>query len=299
VYQVADAKAGQRVSAVSVMDLDSLWARDEGVVATHELRVSLLVSQLAQLSICCNFLRTTYCFRCQYPPHKQLWGSCDEPCPQGEFPSSENRRRVPKPGKAKGDYVYIHMEFCEGGDMEEYMRKLPTKAFEASQLPALILQMLFSMYSSRDILGMRHYDVKLLNFLLARPEGTDDMLGKPPGFLYHFGDRQYWLPFRDNSPRIVKLADFGTAVIDRETLGTELDVDQVLFHQTNYIASWHVSLTNWCVCNSLPRSRIPLSSICCRAARQDRRTLPTRLRLAWPCCTCSLERRRTRRFCMT
>src|SRR3546814_16023494 len=88
------------------------------------------------------------------------------------------------------------MELCEGGDMEEYIRKLSMQSFEAAELPALIFQMLFSLYSSRDILGMRPYDLKLLNFLLARPETTDPSVGKPPGYLYHFAYQQFGIPVR-------------------------------------------------------------------------------------------------------
>ncbi|KAH8045897.1 hypothetical protein JL720_16559 [Aureococcus anophagefferens] len=69
--------------------------------------------------------------------------------------------------KKKGArWLYARMELCGHGDVEGWLRSLPGGALPGAAL-ALFFQMCFSLYASRAALGLRHYDVKLLNFLAA------------------------------------------------------------------------------------------------------------------------------------
>lgn len=66
------------------------------------------------------------------------------------------------PGK-KGRYQYIRMEFCDGGDLEEYIRRQPDGLLpvETAVLPFLF-QMAFALFAGQREYSLRHFDVKVL-----------------------------------------------------------------------------------------------------------------------------------------
>lgn len=97
-------------------------------------------------------------------------------------------------------YQYVRMEFCSGGDLEDYVLKNGPKAavkkakssslltsgrgivdnrgdtsyfcsnecvLNCTTIRQMLFQMFFSIYSCREQLSMRHFDVKLLNFLVT------------------------------------------------------------------------------------------------------------------------------------
>ena len=137
--------------------------------------------------------------------------------------------------------------------MEEACKVQPKMMWPTEQLPALAFQMLFSLYSAQRELGLRHYDVKLLNFFLAKPtirlprgHGNDVQT-----VALHYGcfGRQYTFHLSTDEPSMAMLADFGTADIAPVTPPTlttaptpALPAFLPSYHRTDDVASmtWQV-----------------------------------------------------------
>ncbi|KAH8067366.1 hypothetical protein JL720_12403 [Aureococcus anophagefferens] len=109
------------------------------------------------------------------------------------------------------------MELCGHGDVEGWLRSLPGGALPDGATLALFFQMCFSLYASRAALGLRHYDVKLLNFLAA-PVAAATVAR------YAVGPAAFDLRL---DPALcgawAKLADFGTSRCDAASLGAHAD----------------------------------------------------------------------------
>ena len=249
VYRVFNGSA-QRWEAMSVVDRKAMReAGIEGQLQT-EVWVSYLLSQLRRHGRCPHYLRLHQTFTCVEPPPGREWGDVDKPPvpaadddDDGSSSSDENdeaaapppaaagRAKPRKPAKvtrkpkaAQECHQYLLMELAEGGDMEEACKKQPGEAWEPAELPALLLQMLFSLHASQRELGMRHYDIKLLNFFLARPPPSSAADARALTMRYGVGGAhpllQTQLPC--DAPSMVVLADFGTADLAPETLGAPI-----------------------------------------------------------------------------
>lgn len=124
-----------------------------------------------------------------------------------------------------GCFQYIRMEFCGGGDVESFLRK--TGEVSCATIRSFLFQMSFSLYAGREALALRHFDVKLLNFFLAR--GPEDEAALQIGF----GKHLFSIPTRQHEqPAIVKLADFGTSTIGVDTLNAPITAQQVRKQRT-------------------------------------------------------------------
>ena len=253
VYRVFNGSA-QRWEAMSVVDRKALReAGIEGQLQT-EVWVSYLLAQLRRHGRCPHFLSLHQTFTCVEPPPGREWGDVDKPpapaaaaddggddgsssdesdeAAAAPPPAAAGRAKPRKPAKvtrrpkaAQECHQYLLMELAEGGDMEEACKKQPGEAWEPSELPGLLLQMLFSLLASQRELGMRHYDIKLLNFFLARPPCKAEAAGAPALTMrYGVGGAhpllQTQLP--SDAPSMVVLADFGTADLAPETLGAPI-----------------------------------------------------------------------------
>ena len=112
-------------------------------------------------------------------------------------------------------YQYISMELCQYGDMESFMRNHPDKILDPDVCRILLFQMACALYVAGDRFGLRHYDVKLLNFFLAsaRPASNDK---EHPHVVLHYGVDAKVFRLRMDPSRsfLVKLADFGTSKVD-------------------------------------------------------------------------------------
>lgn len=237
---------GGGLSAVSVMDIVELSERDMGDSIVQELDISLVCSALGNLHICPNMIRINTTFRAAYDSYKEIW--------KNESPHNAILSRLlagsdagfgltsPYFGRAglkfpkqptldaQGSWQYIHMEYCQGGDMESYLRKVAV-ADDLALLRSYMFQMCYALYSVRECFAMRHYDIKLLNFFLTSPDGLGDgVQGVVVGFADHLYNLPLYMRVQDNttSPTaIVKLADFGTSLAGQEALGSPITVQQV------------------------------------------------------------------------
>jgi len=197
-------RRGGRVEALSVMDVNAITASGNAAILAQELRASILMSWLVRRGICPNHVETYGVLRTQHAPreawecppaifhryvvrakanaHKGTvaqgseaflrhtggkgWASLASSThalpPPPVFPSVPSRSTV-----AQGDLQLIRMELCRHGDLEKFLRERPLGALPPGLTRLLLFQMCFALYAARETYAMRHYDLKLLNFLLA------------------------------------------------------------------------------------------------------------------------------------
>lgn len=238
VYAVRAQGAGT-LSALSVMDMEDMAAREMDACIAQELSISLVCSALRSLKICPNLLQIQKIFRSAYPipadvytddlPYNQalkrsIRGEAENPLSSLASPKlvGKGAPRVP-PMSQKGLFQYMELEFCRFGDLETYLR---SSTIDARVLRALCFQMCYALYSVRERLGMLHQDVKLLNFFLT--DGGDERGMRGSGTLrVGFGQHVYSLPSVPHAPCLVKLGDFGTSEVGGRGLGERVGAGQV------------------------------------------------------------------------
>jgi len=205
----------QMEEAVSVMDVDEIEATGNKTVVGTELAVSALLSSLVRRNICPNFVLTRRVFTCIYEPPASAWGSASN-----KKPTIKKQR--PKPKKStQGSFQYMRMELCQHGDAEDFISRQSEKVVSFVEARCLLFQMAFSLHVAGDKFGLKHYDVKLLNFFLqdanahsqnVRPNSEYTVLR------YGLGDHVYLLRMPNTRAIIAKLADYGTATFDVNSL---------------------------------------------------------------------------------
>merc|ERR1712194_321163 len=126
------------------------------------------MGSVARRNICPNFVITRGGFTCQHEPPATVWGCKDEAAPSGAAYDGQPQTSkicAPKPDQC-GNYQYIRMELCQHGDMEEFIKNHPENILAPSDCRNLLFQMAFALFVAADRFGLKHYDVKLLNFFL-------------------------------------------------------------------------------------------------------------------------------------
>lgn len=125
-------------------------------------------------------------------------------------------------------YQYIRMELCENGDVEEFIRNYPTKELPPSDCQNLLFQMAFALHVAGDRFGLKHYDVKLLNFLLKSAKDPNIPDDKHPHVVlrYGVGSHVFRLKMDPSMANVAKLADFGTSVMRTDTDGQPISLGQ-------------------------------------------------------------------------
>ena len=120
------------------------------------------------------------------------------------------------------------MELCKHADTEEYIRKLPNKMLSPPDCRNLLFQMAFSLHVAGNKLGMKHYDVKLLNFFVqsALDESTPEHLHPHVVLRYGVGSSIFRLRMDPSTALIVKLADYGTSVLRNDSDGQPISIGQ-------------------------------------------------------------------------
>ncbi|CAN0054801.1 unnamed protein product, partial [Discosporangium mesarthrocarpum] len=133
------------------------------------------------------------------------------------------------------------MELCEHGDAEGLIRAQPNGLLSVPETLSCLFQMFFCLYTARAQLCLRHYDIKLLNFLVADafklvPMGSGDggygasaagveaaAAGAGNVCLgYGLGEEVVELVMPRDRAFLVKLADFGTSDVSPLTLGANV-----------------------------------------------------------------------------
>mmetsp|Transcript_29878 Transcript_29878/g.34414 ORF Transcript_29878/g.34414 Transcript_29878/m.34414 type:complete len:679 (+) Transcript_29878:1026-3062(+) len=212
--------AVQAEEAVSVMDVNKI--HDKNMVG-NELAVSVMLSSLARRHVCPNFVLMRGVFTSAYAPSRCLWGSETNKAPQGKHynPVQRHKRPHEPPASQRGLYQYIRMELCQYGDVEEFMKTQPDSLLSPEDARHLLFQMAFSLHVAGDKFGMKHYDVKLLNFFLqSANQGNISENEFPHTILrYGLGSHVFNIKMPTSRALVAKLADFGTANIRPESNG--------------------------------------------------------------------------------
>eukprot|EP00611_Tribonema_gayanum_P010279 TRINITY_DN20249_c0_g1_i1.p1 TRINITY_DN20249_c0_g1~~TRINITY_DN20249_c0_g1_i1.p1 ORF type:complete len:510 (-),score=120.96 TRINITY_DN20249_c0_g1_i1:37-1422(-) len=204
-------------------------------VLAQEIRVGMLASALVRHRICPHFVETFGFFNCAEMPAPALWGTADDPAPRGKTPVGVvDRLPAARPKRGGGRkaaaaaqprYQFIGMELCELGDVEGYLRELPQGVLPVEDTVAVLFQMLFSIFAARHEYRLRHYDLKLLNFLVkpcAAVEQTDQTVSVLQcGIDEHVFD----VRMSANYAVLIKLADFGTSDVNSDTFNEPIGVD--------------------------------------------------------------------------
>lgn len=228
VYRVQDQQ--QQLHAVSVMDLDDLEEKGMSEVVAQELEISMVCSSLNTMRISPNFVLINSLFRSAKMVPGNMWNSTS-PVP---LLAQRKDFRIPRSStRDDGDYQFIEMELCRGGDVEELVRK--QDVFDIATVRIVLFQMCFALYAGRSQLSLRHFDIKLLNFFatsgcdIFRENGqVSEEPDKDVTLRMGFSNNWYTVPLRGNCFDLVKLADFGTSVIGTGALGDMITVQQVL-----------------------------------------------------------------------
>ena len=214
VYRVHNKKVGA-MEALSVMDLDLIESTGNKQVVGAELAVSTLLSSLVRRNICPNFIATRRVFTMDYEPPATHWGDEHNKCPKGKSYNPKSRSSFPKkpPKGTAGRFQYIAMELCRHGDIEDYLKDQVGKVMSAYEARMMLFQMAFSLHVAKEKFGLKHYDVKNLNFLLqdANPEEDEGHDHTHVMLRYAVGDSVFNLKMEREKATIAKLADYGTA----------------------------------------------------------------------------------------
>lgn len=128
------------------------------------------------------------------------------------------------------------MEYCDIGDIEDYIKTIPNQRFNTEDTLIIMFQMTVSLYKAKTIVllfiqcNLRHYDIKLLNFFGKTYQPQNNFSGVH--WIYNYNNIQYQWKRKNNI--IIKLADYGTAQMDNNTLNSTIDVGNVYIYSYQY-----------------------------------------------------------------
>lgn len=250
VYRVYNVNTGGQ-EAISVMDLDLISSTGNSQVVGAELAVSVLLSSMVRLGSCPNFIATRRAFTCDFAPPASHWGDERNKAPRGKLFNSRGRNPPPRqPSKGKGRFQYITMELCKHGDIESYLQRQVGKVVSSFEARGMLFQMAFSLYASKAKFGLKHYDIKNLNFLLqdADVEGGDHT---HVALKYGYKGKVFSVKMKRERAVIAKLADYGTADLRADT--------EVL----------PISMANFTTLENTPPEFLILGEKCCQGWGHD------------------------------
>lgn len=139
------------------------------IVVQQEIAHSVLLSHLVETGTCPNFLCIFDIYLTPEKPLEERWGSSRHRKPielltdklQSIQVSNDGDTTQNEVNKAK-IYQYINMEYCDGGDIEDFISLQKDKILPAASVAIpFFFQMVFSLYSAREQLHLRHCDVKV------------------------------------------------------------------------------------------------------------------------------------------
>ncbi|KAF1335664.1 Serine/threonine protein kinase, partial [Globisporangium splendens] len=235
VYSTRD----KRLEAVSVMDIDAIRSTGNQNVVRQEIAHTILLSELVQSKFCPNFVAIYDLFVSSEHPRTDRWGSAEYRKPS-ELLTDRRLSVDPKsltaasfrPSLSGGSsvYQYIQMEFCDGGDLEDFISLQDDKLLPLKRVVVpFFFQMVFSVYCARERFHFRHCDIKLLNFFLKDID-RERMVHKQPEedmlLQYWVEDNAFDLRLPGPFSYWIKLADYGTADSNVESLEKPVALDQ-------------------------------------------------------------------------
>lgn len=130
----------------------------------------MLLSHLVETGACPNFLRIFDIYLAPEKPEEERWGSAQRRKPvelltekfQGIRVSSANEAKQEEALVDESLYQYIEMEYCDGGDVEDFISLQRGKMLPAESVAVpFFFQMVFALYCAREQLHLRHCDVKV------------------------------------------------------------------------------------------------------------------------------------------
>ena len=224
------------MEAISIMDITDLQRRNMESSLSQELQISMVTSSLVSLNICPNLVQIYSVFKSEYK-EPESWKLKSH---EVHSAATGNSQRYKIKSKKDGNYQFIRMEFCTGGDVEHIIRV--NRHLPISTVRSYLFQMCYALYSCRVELDLRHYDIKLLNFFatnglslfsqsssayraLTRPGLTTDQ-DKCINIRVGLGQSIYSLIINSQNNDLIKLADFGTSLIGMKGLGQSITIEQ-------------------------------------------------------------------------
>ncbi|KAE8889031.1 hypothetical protein PF005_g18459 [Phytophthora fragariae] len=228
----------KRLEAISVMDISAIENTGNQGVIRQEVAHSVLLSNATEHGICPNFLRIYDVFLAEEQPRQERWGSKTHRKPvelladgSAYSAASNNQQKATSLTSKQSDclFQYIRMEFCDGGDLEDFigLQKDKILPLESVAVP-FFFQMVFGLFCAREKFNLRHGDIKLLNFFLKDIGRAN--LRKEPGadvvLHYLLEDSCFVLQMPASFSYWVKLADYGAADSNLENVGKPVTIYQ-------------------------------------------------------------------------
>ena len=223
----------KRMEAISVMDVNVIRSTNNQHIVRQEVHIGTLLSDLVTSGVSPNYIETYGMFQTEMEEPNHLWGSSTVRKPRGPFSKHSvmkfNPTKYPKTQdkRNKGDYCYIRMELCDGGDFEEFLKEKTNGLgiIPKRETVGALFQMISSLDLAQKRLNLRHYDIKLLNFFLKKQNtgltnDEDEMIEIAK---YYYDTDEYLIEAQREHAYIVKLADYGTADTSIETLNQPID----------------------------------------------------------------------------
>jgi len=222
VYRVWNSKVNAE-EAVSVMDVEHIAHIGEKEIVGREMEVSALLSSLSRRNICPNFVKIHGVFTCAFGPPPSVWGHAGK-----KNNLTEKKKPFPRQPskKCRGKYQYIRMELCHYGDAEMHLKSHPNGNINIEEARQLLFQMAFALHVASVKFGLKHYDVKLLNFFLQKANQDDVSDDGQTVVRYGIGEHIFCLRMPTSSAKLVKLADFGTSQLGHESNGKPITAAQ-------------------------------------------------------------------------
>jgi serine/threonine protein kinase len=218
VYKVYNSATGNK-EVISIMNTKDNYAID----IETEYEVSKLLTSLVESNACPNFLQVSDIFTCNSSLLESHWGSSN--CPQPNNPSFKQSKYIISGHQPDcsdpGLYYYMQTELCDGGDVEDYIKKSPKKIIYPDLSCILLFQMAFALHAAADKFSMKDYDIKLLNILLKQIDTPCNEVA----LQYAVGCHTFALKMYTHDAFLAKVADYGTVNTQADSNGQSVTSD--------------------------------------------------------------------------
>lgn len=227
VYKIYN-KIHNRYEALSIMDINNIIELNNEIVIEQEILSGFAVSEMVSMKDCEHFVEIYQVFQFKYNAPIHLWGNNENKTPQGNtFNINNKNKKMKKNIKAEeGLYQYTRMEYCDIGDLEEYIKTLPDERMSLEDTIISMFQMTVSLYKAKKMCNLRHYDVKLLNFF-GKSYKCEDENKIGVHWIYNKDEINHFEWKKKDINIILKLADYGTSQMDEESLNSPISVGNV------------------------------------------------------------------------